>query len=167
MNIVDVRILTSQVVGAGGFVQLRRLKVQNLRRDGSWSAPYTLDMVERPGRCDAVTVVAYDQDPVGQTRVLLRRGIRPVLRLGRAGQPTREGKEPAIENIEAVAGILEPEDQGEAGLWRRAIQEIEEETGIVADVATVEMLGPPVYALSGLMAERSYFCRVPVALGAA
>lgn len=164
-HIIDLEILGSQLHGEGGFSRLRRVQVRNVRADGSRSATYSLDMVERPGRADAVTVIAYE--PAGdleQTRVLLRRGLRPVARLGRAGQPTRDGVEPPLDHVETVAGILEPDDDGEDGLRRRAAAELREEAGIVVAAAEVRLLGPPVQISVGIMAERLYFCCVATRL---
>jgi ADP-ribose pyrophosphatase len=163
MRELEIEVLGEQVFGDGGFARLRRLRVRNVRPDGGRSDPYDLDMVERPQRADAVTIIAYDR-VAGAPRVLLRRGMRPVARLGRAGQATREGDRPAIEHIETVAGILEVGDLGEDGLLRRAAVELREEAGLIVDATAVRSLGSPVYISIGIMAERLYFCRVEAAL---
>lgn len=165
MKIVDVKICASQVFGEGGFAQLRRLKIQNVRQDGSLSPIYTLDLLERPRRIDAVSILAYQpQVNSGEVQLLLRQGIRPVARLGRAGQPTRDGVEPALEHIEVVSGLLEEEDAGELGIKHRAAAELFEEVGLRVDPEQVEPLGPPVYLSIGIMAERIYFCCVATQL---
>jgi ADP-ribose pyrophosphatase len=162
MKIIDVEILRSQVFGDGGFARLRRFEVRNVREDGSRSAAYHLDAVERPAGADAVVVLAYEGER--DARVLLRRGLRPVARWGRSGQPTREGTVPPLFMLEAVAGVLEPGDVGDAGLRRRAAAELREETGLAVSPEEVKPLGPPVFISLGLMAERLYFCRVEVPL---
>lgn len=165
-DVVEVEVIGSELYGEGGFVQLRRSRVRNRRRDGSETPPYSLDMVERPGRVDALAVLAYEQGPRGP-RVLLRLGLRPVARLGRAGQPTREGHEPEIHLVEVVAGILEAEDHGLPGLKERAVEELLEETGVSVAPAQIETGGPPVFISAGIMAERIYFCFVETPLDAA
>jgi len=164
--IVEVEVLSTELLGAGGFVELRRMQVRNLRQDGSRSRPYTLDAVLRPAGADAVVVVAYELDRPARSgaRVLLRRGLRPVARLGRGGQPTREGTTPPVEVIEAVAGILEVGDVGEAGLRRRAALELEEEAGLRVEAGAIHPLGEPLFISIGIMAERLYFCAVETAL---
>lgn len=162
--ISEVVLLDSARFGAPGFLQLRRCEVQNLRADGSRSRTYPLDLVERPVGLDAVVVLPYARDPA---RVVLRRGLRPVLRLGRCG-PERDGSEPPLVLLEAVAGILEAGDEGAEGLRRRAAIELDEELGLRVAPDHVRSLGPPVYASAGILAEQLFFCAVeiPMALDA-
>lgn len=162
-QIVEVEVLAGELHGAGGFAQLRRLTVRNRRADGSASVPYALDLLERPGRADAVVVLPFERG--ADLRVLLREGLRPVPRLGRAGQPRRAGTPAPWRMIEAVAGILEAEDEaGEAGLRRRAALELEEEVGLVVDPDRIAMAGPPVLISAGIMAEEIFFCEVEAEL---
>ncbi len=160
MKIIDVEVCSQQLHGSGGFVQLRRMKVRNIRDDGSKSPVYTLDAVERPCGIDAVAVLPYHRPAQGSPLVLLRRGLRPCPRLGRAGQPTRDGQRPALMFLEVVAGVIEQEDKGEEGLRRRATLELAEEAGLEVVPDQVEALGPPLYLSFGAMAERAYFCKV-------
>jgi len=94
MKVIDLELADCELYGDGGFSRLRRCRVRNVLEDGSRSPTYLLDMVERPGRADAVAVLPCE--PADPVRVLLRRGLRPALRLARSGQPTREGTEPGI-----------------------------------------------------------------------
>ncbi len=162
-EIVDVEVLAEELHGSGGFAQLRRLTVRNRRGDGSRSAPYRLDLVERPGRADAVVVLPFERTEAG-ARVLLRRGLRPVPRLGRAGQPRRSGAASGWLATEAVAGILEAEDVGEAGLARRAALELAEEVGLRVPPERIAIAGASVLISAGLMAEEIFFCEVETAL---
>jgi ADP-ribose pyrophosphatase len=163
-EVIDVEVLADELHGAGGFAQLRRLTVRNRRDDGSLSPSYLLDLVERPGRADAVVVLPYQADAGGQTRVLLRRGLRPVPRLGRAGQARRSGASTGWTQIEAVAGILEPGDLGEEGLRRRAALELEEEVGLSVEDRRITIAGPSVLISAGIMAEEIFFCEVEAEL---
>lgn len=162
MKVTDLELLESVILGEGGFVQLCRSQVRNVRADGSRSAVYTLDVVERPGRCDAVAVALHGPDAGGDTPVILRRGLRPARRYGRRGQPTRLGERPSLHHLEVVAGILEPDDVGRQGVISRAIVEIEEEVGLHVAARDVAPLGEPVYLSPGLMAEQIFFCRARV-----
>lgn len=166
MKVKDVEVQECSLHGEGGFARLRRCTVQNLREDGSRSQPYALDMLERPVGADAVAVLAYQlgQGPGRPVRVLLRRGLRPVPRLGRAGEPLREGEVPPINFLEVVAGVLEAGDMGEAGLRHRAAEELLEEAGLRVSSDQVTRLGPPVYNALGIMAERIYLCAAPARL---
>ena len=176
--IKDVQLLECEVHGCGGFARLRRCQVQNLRGDGSRSETYALDMLERPVGADAVAVLAYDPGhagvemgegiggEIGQTVVLLRRGLRPVPRLGRGGEPPREGEVPPLMHLEVVAGVLEAGDTGEEGLRQRAAEELLEEAGLRVRAEQVTRLGPPVYNSLGIMAERIYLCAAPTELDA-
>jgi ADP-ribose pyrophosphatase len=173
MRVIDVEILESELLGDGGFVRLRRCVARNVHEDGSRSPRYALDLVERPRGIDAVTVLAYERSPAlsggggrRPVRVLLHRGLRPAPRLGRAGEPPREGTLPPLEHVEAVAGLLEAGvDPGEEGLRRRAAEELLEETGLRVDPGAVAPLGPPALGIAGLMAEKIYFAGVETDLG--
>jgi len=160
VKVTDLEVLHCELHADGGFVRLRRCRVRNVREDGSRSAEYRLDMLERPVGADAVLALAYQAAEEGGHRVLLRRGLRPVPRLGRAGEPTREGEIPPLTHLEVVAGVLEAHDQGEQGLRRRAAEELLEEAGLRVEPGEVTVLGPPVYNSLGIMAERIYFCAV-------
>jgi ADP-ribose pyrophosphatase len=164
MRVVDVEVEDCELFGRGGFAQLRRCRAVNIRRDGSRSGPYILDLVEREIGADAVAVLPYEVS-AGGVRVLIRRGLRPALRLARAGEPTREAARPPIDHLELVAGILERDDEGNDGLRLRAAAELAEEAGLRVDPARVEMLGPPFFLSPGLTAERIYLCCVSTPLG--
>lgn len=157
MRIIDVKVTGCQVFGEGGFAQLRRCEARNVFADGSCSDSYSLDIVERPAGTDAVAVVPHDR-----YRVLLRRGLRPAIRLGRPHGLTREGGQAGVLHLEVVAGILEPQDPGEAGMRQRAAAELREEIGFRIEPREVQVLGPPVCLSPGLMAEQVYFCCVEV-----
>jgi ADP-ribose pyrophosphatase len=160
-RIESVELEQSILLGGDGFLQLKRCRARNRRDDGTRSEAYALDMVLRPRGLDAVVVVPYARRP---ERLLLRLGLRPVLRLGRDGAD-RDGKLPPIYLLEAVAGLLEPGDEGAAGLRRRAAIELSEELGLRVSAEAIESLGPPAYLSSGVIAEQVHFCAVETALG--
>ncbi|HVE86443.1 MAG TPA: NUDIX hydrolase, partial [Myxococcales bacterium] len=97
-----------------GFLHVRRMRCRNRRADGSASAEYRVDVMDRP-RLDAVAVLVLRRGDGGELEVLTRKNLRPAAYF-------RKDKSPAIPDgrellfiDECVAGLLEPEDQGEAG----------------------------------------------------
>lgn len=144
-----LKIVSDKLIGKGGFLTLRRLRLLNVHEDGRESKPYPCDFVERPYGIDAVAVVLYAKRSNG-TRVLLRDSIRPAL-----GYATR-GKD-GFWCTEVVAGILEKGDRGKIGVLRRAAAEAREEAGFHVSPKKVVMLGEPAYMSPGLAAERMWF----------
>src|SRR5689334_14915125 len=80
-----------------GFLHVRRLFLRNVRPDGTRSAEWVCDFVDRPKGVDAVVVVVWrasgDGDPAG-VDVLLRSGLRPATMYGRdpARVPLPDGR---------------------------------------------------------------------------
>lgn len=152
--------------GPDGFLRVRRLRLRNRRKDGSLSAPYVCDFVERPKGLDAVVVFLY-REREGSLEVLLRRGLRPVLALGRSAErtPIRD-RAPYHSFTETVAGIIEREDVGEAGVRKRAAIEVAEEAGYDVAADDVEMLGAGTFPSPGSMPEKFWLTAVSVEVGA-
>jgi ADP-ribose pyrophosphatase len=143
-----------------GFLQLRRLRVRNLRADGSHSAVYRVDVIDRP-RLDAVAVLVHRQGP-GGLEILTRQNLRPAAAF-------RAGKEMVVPDgrshlfcEEIVAGLLEPEDRGEAGLRHRAAEEVREEAGYRVAPEAVRLLGPPFFVAPGILSEKIFLAAVDV-----
>ena len=119
-----------EVVGEGGFLAIRRLRMHNRRGDGSASAGFVCDFVHRPYGQDAVVIVLWHRDAAGAVQVLLREGMRPSLAFGR--DPARAPLPELAGDgwlIELPAGIIERGDVGEPGLRARAAAEAREEIG--------------------------------------
>lgn len=163
MTTRELELIASEAHGAGGFLTLRRCRLRDRDAAGVVSPPYVIDVVERPLGSDAVVVLPFARGPA---RVLLRRGLRPALRLGRPGGQLREGALAPLLLLEAVAGVVEREDEGEEGLRRRAAIELHEEAGLSVTPAALLALGPPAFLSPGLMAERLYFFAVEAPLTA-
>ena len=143
-----------------GFLQLRRLRVRNLRADGTHSAVYRVDVVDRP-RLDAVAVLIYRRAG-DATEFLTRQNLRPAAYF-------REGKTPVLPDgrshlfcEELVAGLLEESDHGEDGLRERAAEEVFEEAGYRVDAAAISLLGPPFFVAPGIISEKLYLACVDV-----
>ena len=158
----ELVVESDEVVGQGGFLAIRRLKLRNRRADGSLSAPYTNDAVVRPYGQDAVVVAIFARAADG-IRVLVRSGLRPTIALGRdANAAPLPEPLPSLFVTELVAGILEVGDRGPAGLARRAAAETLEEAGFVVDPAKVIVLGAGAFASPGSLFEKEYFAAVEV-----
>jgi len=141
-----------------GFLQVRRLRCRNLRADGSHSAIYRVDVVDRP-RLDAVAVLVYRRGAKG-LEALTRLNLRPAAYF-------RKDKDPAVPDgglhlvtQEIVAGLLEPEDRGLDGVRARAAAEVHEEAGLRVDAAEVELLGAPFFVAPGILSEKIFLAAV-------
>jgi ADP-ribose pyrophosphatase len=158
----DLIIDSDERVGDGGFLAIRRLRLRNVRADGSTSAQYVCDAVVRPFGQDAVVVVVYARTERG-IEVLVRHGLRPALVLGRdvARAPLPE-QPPALFMTELVAGIVENGDQGEAGLKARAAHEVLEEAGFLVEQDKIDLLGAGSFPSPGCLVEKFYFACVEV-----
>lgn len=155
LEVVDYELLSVEDFGGDGYLRLRRVHLMNRYRDGSLSARYFCEFVDRPRHgTDAVVVGLWHRDPSGEVRVLLRQGLRPALRFGRpAERLTVPDRAPFLLFTEVVAGILEEEDRGEAGILQRAAIEAWEEAGLRIEPAKIERLGPPVFPTPGMAPE--------------
>jgi ADP-ribose pyrophosphatase len=161
-DIAELIIDGDEVLGEGGFLAVRRLRMRNRRTDGSISAPYICDAIARAYGQDAVVVAVYARTS-GGVQILVRDGLRPTLLMARdpARAPLPEPP-PGMFLTELVAGILEPGDVGEAGLRQRAVHEVEEEAGFVVAADAITLLGAGAYPSPGPMAEKFYFTAVEV-----
>ena len=161
-DVVELVVDSDEVVGTGGFLALRRLRLRNRHRDGSLSAQYVCDSIVRPYGQDAVVVAVYARR-AGGISVLVRSGLRPPIVFGRdAARAPLPEPAPSPFVTELVAGILENTDHGEAGLRTRAAHEVLEEAGFVVEPSAVELLGAGMYPTPGAMIEKFYFVAVVV-----
>lgn len=164
VKVVDLEIEGDTVEGIeGGFMAVRRLRLRNVRDDGSRSRQYVCDFLVRPKGIDAVVVAVYHRDG-DRVRVLLREGLRPVLAKGR--EPSRlpiPDTRAYLTFTEVPAGIVEVEDHGEQGVRQRAAIEVEEETGFSVSLEAVRMLGAGSFPSPGSMPEKFWLTAVEVA----
>lgn len=161
-DVVALVVDQQELLGDGGFLKLRRLRLRNQRADGSLSAGYISDSIARPYGQDAVVVAIYARGADG-VDVLVRDGLRPALWAGRdpARAPLPEPA-PGLFFTELVAGILEDGDHGRDGLAMRAVHEVAEEAGFAVDASKIELLGAGAYPSPGSMVEKFYFVAVEV-----
>lgn len=140
-----------------GFLRLRRLTLRNRYADGARSETYAYDLVDRTA-LDAVAIVLVERLPAG-VHVCLRSAIRPPLALR---------GERAVQ-WEVPAGLIEPGEEGEAGVRACAAREALEEVGAALAPEAFELLGGPVTLSPGVLAERLHFAVAdvdPAAFGA-
>lgn len=134
-----------------GFLRLRRRLLRNRYPDGSASAPYEYDSVDRRATDAVVLVLRTDDD-----RVLLRTSLRPPLAYrGELAVPVDPVVDPVL--WELPAGLVEPEEQGEEGLLACCVRETLEETGYVLAPDAFKPLGAPIFLSPGVLAERLYY----------
>ncbi len=167
---IDVDVLadhSGSLRGDEGFLRLRRVTLQNRRPDGALSRPYRYDLVERDAM-DAVAIVLVAPGGPGEApRVCLRSALRPPLAF-RPGYalPLAEPSPHAVV-WEVPAGLVEPEERGEAGLRACAARETLEETGLDVAESSFSALGPAVVLSPGVLAEKVHFLVAHVDPGAA
>ena len=162
MKITELVVDADELVGTGGFLAIRRLRLRNRREDGSLSQPYTNDAIVRPYGQDAVVVAIFAR-VADAIHVLVRAGLRPSVALARdASLAPLPEPPPGLVVTELVAGILEVSDRGAAGLAHRAAAETLEEAGFVVDPSSVIVLGAGAFASPGALPEKEYFAAVEV-----
>jgi ADP-ribose pyrophosphatase len=163
-SFADFEIVSDNLHGAAdGWLFVRSFVLRNRDTDGTVSKPYTCDFVVRPVGIDAVVVVLHHRDADGCVHVLLRRGLRPALALGRpVSAPPMPDDATGPWTIEVVAGILEADDRGEHGIRRRAAIEAAEEAGFTIDPNDVAFLGAGTFPTPGSMPEKYWLVHVAV-----
>lgn len=162
-EVVDLEVLedlSSRARCDEGFLHLRRLRCRNVRADGSVSQPYTVDVVDRPVP-DAVAVLVWRRSSSG-VEVLTRRTLRPAAYFRRDLPLPVPDRAPSLTVEELVAGVLEPEDKGVAGVRARAAAEVGEEAGYAVSPEMVELLGPAFFMLPGIISEKIHPTAVDV-----
>lgn len=164
LRTVGFEVVSDDVIGDGAtnYLVLHRAVLRNRRADGSSSEAYPCDYVVRPRGRDAVVVAVYCRRG-GAVEVLIREGIRPALELDR---PDDELAVPDGRSyfylLETVAGIVEREDRGEAGILSRAAIEVHEEAGFKVETGAVRILGAGTFPSPGAFPEKYWLTAVEV-----
>ena len=154
-EVVGFAVEEDALLGAGGYLAVRRMQLRNLRADGTHSRPYACHFLVRASGADAVVVALFHRKVPGVTHVLLRDGLRPALAMGRSPETLAvPDPRPYRYFTEVVAGVIEAGDVGEAGIRRRASLEIEEETGYQVAPEAVTFLGAGTFPSPGSMPEK-------------
>jgi ADP-ribose pyrophosphatase len=146
-------------IAGRGFLQLSRWRLRAHYPDGSESAPFVYDAVER--RClDAVVMAAYFVRS-GEPWVYLRSALRPPVRFR---DPQRSPvTEAATGSLwELPAGLIEPEEAGAKGVLAAAQRELDEELGFTVSADDFRSLGPSLFSCPGVLNERHFFLSIAV-----
>ena len=148
--------------GPKGFLRLVRRRYRAHYPDGSVSAPFVYDAVERAAM-DAVVIVAHYSAEDGQRRVYLRSAVRPPLLLRDSATEPVGSQLGGAGLWEVPAGLIEPAEAHVAeGPQRTAARELWEELGFQVPAERLRPLGVPVYPTPGVLSERHYLFEVEV-----
>jgi ADP-ribose pyrophosphatase len=143
-----------------GFVRLVRRRWVATYPDGSRSAPFVYDTVERKA-LDVVVMAAHYQEH-GRRHVYLRSAVRPPLVMR---GPKRLPLSPAARQgwlWELPAGLVEPEEETETGVLQAAQRELAEELGFRVELDALRSLGPSTLPAPGLVGEQHIYFEVEV-----
>jgi ADP-ribose pyrophosphatase len=140
-----------------GFLQIRRVTLQNEYANGEMSREYSYDYVER-NALDAVAIVLES----GEGQICLRTAIRPPLLFRKQEQVPILDPEPSAIAWEVPAGLIEPAEKGESGIQQCAARETLEEVGLVVPAKRFAKLGAAVALSAGVIGEKIYFLHARV-----
>jgi ADP-ribose pyrophosphatase len=140
-----------------GFLKLKRLLLRNHYDDGTSSAAYPYDLVERDA-LDAVAIVLFTEG----REICLRTALRPPLAFRSTYSIPIADRETSPSMWEVPAGLIEPEERGEEGVIACAVREALEETGLVVAAGAFERLGPAACLSPGVMAEKLHYLAAEV-----
>ena len=147
-----------------GFFRLVRRRLRARYPDGTTSAPFVYDEIDRRW-LDAVVIVAHYV--VGsQRRVFLRSSLRPPIYFRAASKAPMGASGPAPANNgglwELPAGLIEAGEHDAEDPAVAAARELEEEVGFSMPKEAMRMLGPSTYPAPGVLAERHFYYEVTV-----
>ena len=148
-------------VQPAGFLRLVRRRLVAHGPDGSTSAPFVYDEVQRDA-IDAVVVAAYYRDAAGIIRVYLRSATRPpVVLRPKSTLPLPElASPPGL--WELVAGLIEEDEVTPSGIVACAQRELAEELGFRVELTALQPLGKSAVPVPGMIGERHFFFSVEV-----
>jgi ADP-ribose pyrophosphatase len=156
IEIVEDR--TAEMGSDEGYLTVARLRLRNEYEDGSRSRVYHCDVLSRPGS-DAVVAALYEIDGRRRVRVLLREMPRAPIYLRKHKRFVHPDPRTYVTLCELVAGVVETSDEeGAAGLCRRAAVETKEEAGLAVPPEAFRLVGGETFASPGMSDEKLYFC---------
>jgi ADP-ribose pyrophosphatase len=145
--------------GPPGFLRLLRRRLVAHYPDRSISQPFLYDEVDRRA-LDAVIIAAHFSKG-GEPWVYLRSAVRPPKQFRDPSRsPVPEDGSPAL--WELPAGLIEPGEQSQQGVFEAARRELAEELGFDVPPAALRALGPSTFPAAGFIAERHFFVQVEV-----
>lgn len=144
-----------------GFLRLVRRRYRAIYPDGTQSAPFVYDAVDR-NAIDAVVIVAHFEAADGTPRVYLRSAFRPPLTLRDRSQSPQPDEACDGHLWELPAGLIEPSERSPTGAVRAAQRELHEELGFDVRLESLAPLGRSTFPAPGFVAERHFFFEVRV-----
>jgi ADP-ribose pyrophosphatase len=145
-----------------GFLRLLRRRYRAHYPDGSVSAPFIYDLVDRAA-LDAVVLVAHYLDGNGVRRIFLRTCVRPPVGTRDPNHSPHPERDPSNGMLwELPAGLVEPSEQSPDGLVHAAQRELAEELGFSVPTSAFSELGASVFPVPAMIGERLYFFEVTV-----
>lgn len=164
MRFPDIRLeIVEELPSSGpGFLRLVRRSLRAHYPDGTASAPFPYDIVDRAA-IDAVIFCVHFLDAAGVRHVYLRSAVRPPVAFRDPGRSPRPAIDPPGGLLwEIPAGLIDASEQTEEGLRRAAQREIHEELGFDVPVESLVELGPSVFPVPAFIAERHFFFEASV-----
>ncbi len=144
-----------------GFLRLVRRRYRAHYPDGTQSAPFVFDAVDRKA-IDAVVIVAHFVAPDGSRRVYLRSAVRPPLALRDPACSALPNDLCGIGLWETPAGLVDVSEQSPTGAVSAAQRELAEELGFKVPIEAMKALGPSAFPCPGVIGERHFFFEVSV-----
>jgi ADP-ribose pyrophosphatase len=142
-----------------GFLSLVRRRLRARYPDGSYSAPFVYDAVERRS-VDAVVIAAHFLR-ADEPWVYLRSAVRPPLSFRDPGRsPVLEARTGWL--WELPAGLIEAGEAGAHGVQEAGRRELEEELGFQVTREQLIPLGHSTLPSPGVIGERHFFLSVAV-----
>lgn len=161
---VEVEVVSDEGTDGRGFLRVRSMQLRCRYPDGSHSASFPYQLVERDSM-DAVAIVLWARGEQGLL-VCLRSQLRPPLcfRHEYDVPMAADGQGPV--QWEVPAGLIEPGEHGWHGVFTRASAEALEEVGLALSADRFEKLGEPTSLSPGMCAEKLFFVACEVDPGA-
>jgi len=163
IHVASVSLIHAEKVGEAAvrpYLSLYRLTARSTYTDGTASAPYPYDAVLRKW-LDAVAIILIAQID-SEPAILLRAAVRPPMLIRHLAYTPIPAETAPVCVWELPAGLIEPGDEGESGIVRRAVYETLEETGFRIDAGQVRLLPGAPYVTPGVLPERIWFALVHV-----
>lgn len=155
----DIRLEVVEELPASdaGFLRIVRRKLRAHYPDGTSSAPFAYDEVDRKA-LDAVVLCVHFLDAAGTRHVYLRSAVRPPVTFRNPARSPRPSIDPPGGHLwELPAGLVESSEQSEAGLREAARREIREELGFDVAPGALSELGASVFPVPAFIAERHFY----------
>jgi ADP-ribose pyrophosphatase len=155
----DIRLEIVEDLGSSeaGFLRVVRRRLRAHYPDGTQSAPFVYDEVDRTA-IDAVILCAHFLDASSVRHVYLRSAVRPPVAFRDRTRSPRPSSDPDGGFLwELPAGLIETGEQSEAGLRRAAQREIREELGFDVPLEALSELGASVFPVPAFIAERHFY----------